>query len=546
MKLTWNIVRKDLARIWLPWLIWVALVVADIGLGSRMIRGDLVNQATQYEADVYRRAINGLFVIVGYILAAWLVQLDCPLNSESEWMTRPISGARLFAAKAFGVFLLMWAPILLIAVIWWFGSGLLPGQMPFLAVVTITLCGAVTLPSFFLASVSKDWARFLLVTVGVAMLLVFSQYAGLSSIVFGLGANAFLRSLKLDLIWILFTALIVATFVLFTSRRIWRASGIVAVGILVAALLSRRFEITDEIASGAESTILAPAGAEPLPKGIQVSFERAQIFNNPRRPWTRYAHRPQWPWPVVLSMRIEGTPAGEIFRYEIFDGELNISGVTNLIEQWESFLYSKESPALFTLAVLGLKADPLEFDEHLFLNRSIATKALVGPTSLHGKIYLRRMVSKIEAKLPLTAGSSRRIWGSTVTVVNTQIYGNDDDSEHISPWTLTSLVNFVGPSYQEGNSSYSEAEFGAFVFWNEELAEAAYATESTLASASVQGVRLERKVLAAQIPIGKNATREKAEKWIGGARLVWVGFSPKQYYWTPLDVPSLKILSRNN
>jgi hypothetical protein len=114
--------------------------------------------------------------------------------------------------------------------------------------------------------------------------------------------------------------------------------------------------------------------------------------------------------------------------------------------------------------------------------------------------------------------------------------------DNSNPWAVTTLVDVIGSSYYWGIDSLSQPALGGFVFWNKSLGEAVYAGDSTLLDASVQGVHLERRALTATIPFGKNAdTREKAEKWIEGAELLRVEFEPKGYYWTPLDVPNLKI-----
>jgi hypothetical protein len=227
-----------------------------------------------------------------------------------------------------------------------------------------------------------------------------------------------------------------------------------------------------------------------------------------------------------------------MFRYEIFDGELKVSGRPGFHEQWSSYL-SGNSPGEFPSAVLGLRPKPQEFFPHLSLRRSIASLVLAGPSSLHGKIYLKRMTASVDDNLTPTAGSSKRIWGSTVAVVSTRVSGSDDsDSVHNQPWTVVSLINVVGPSYAGwSNGGSAVPALGAFVFWNRSLNEAAYALNSILAIVSVQGVHLERQSLTAVIPFGKNAdSREKAEKWVAGSELVWVVFTPKEYYWTPLEV----------
>jgi hypothetical protein len=227
-----------------------------------------------------------------------------------------------------------------------------------------------------------------------------------------------------------------------------------------------------------------------------------------------------------------------MFRYQVFDGELELPGRPGIHEQWSSYLYSGNSPANFPSAVLGLKPEPLEFSPHLYLRRSIASLALAGGSSLHGRIYLRRMVSSIDVKLPLVAGSSARIWGSTITLVDTRVSGSDEDLGHTQPWTVVSLINVVGPSYagwQNGGSAVPA--LGAFVFWNRSRGEALYALNSAQAWASVQGVHMERQSLTGVIPYGKDCdTREKAESWIAGSELVWVVFEPREYYWTPLEI----------
>ncbi len=104
MNLTWHIVRKDLRRLFGPWAGWLVLV----GLGTvwiRLVGWDGANReitaATSWIGGVGWMAQVlgfGIFALQGALVGA-LVLDDRTTGSDAWWMTRPVSGGRLLAAK---------------------------------------------------------------------------------------------------------------------------------------------------------------------------------------------------------------------------------------------------------------------------------------------------------------------------------------------------------------------------------------------------------------------------------------------------------------
>jgi hypothetical protein len=119
VNLIWHIVRKDARRLWLSLAAWLGLMLVQHGLEWRLLHG-------VDEPAGWRRGLESLIilifvvrVLVAYLLAAGLVLEDPAGGTTAFWMTRPISGLRMLAAKLLGggviLVLLPW----FVDVLWW-------------------------------------------------------------------------------------------------------------------------------------------------------------------------------------------------------------------------------------------------------------------------------------------------------------------------------------------------------------------------------------------------------------------------------------------
>ena len=129
MRLVWHIVAKDVRRLALPVSVWiVAMMAAVIWLRVRSWPGEAADVvgATNWIRSIsaFSRFMAWLGGAGAILLAGQWVLEDRVTGSDSWWMTRPISGRRLLAAKALGAFLcLVVAPTLALLAVW-IGCGL--------------------------------------------------------------------------------------------------------------------------------------------------------------------------------------------------------------------------------------------------------------------------------------------------------------------------------------------------------------------------------------------------------------------------------------
>ena len=99
MKLTWHIVAKDLRRLQLPLALWVAVFLAEFAIGVRLLYGSTLSFSTFLVYQETDLVLSGLKAAIGYLLVPALIFEDVLVDTTAFWPTRPISGARLLAAK---------------------------------------------------------------------------------------------------------------------------------------------------------------------------------------------------------------------------------------------------------------------------------------------------------------------------------------------------------------------------------------------------------------------------------------------------------------
>ena len=168
MNLVWHIIKKDLTRLRLPLLLWTGLLLGQMILCERLFAAD--NALDWYNKQ---GALIGLLLFlsvgIGYILVAMLVLEDTLVGTEMFWVTRPISGGRLLAAKLLGAvsFFMIW-PVL-VGLPWWLWSGLGASDLGQAAVQTALMQTLFIVPGIMLAAIAGQSSRFLLWSLVVLM-----------------------------------------------------------------------------------------------------------------------------------------------------------------------------------------------------------------------------------------------------------------------------------------------------------------------------------------------------------------------------------------
>ena len=176
MNLIWHIIRKDLVRFRLVLLAWV-LLLAGKSLFAAVISG-VFGQPSLYWLKLCELP-NPLFWVVfaapgaiAYFLVAALVFEDAPAGRDPFWVTRPISGTQLLAAKfLFAVLMFVVGPLLAVLP-WWLACGFGLTEIAPIAGYTGGAYLLVALLGMAVASLTNGYPRYFVWTLaGLAVVL---------------------------------------------------------------------------------------------------------------------------------------------------------------------------------------------------------------------------------------------------------------------------------------------------------------------------------------------------------------------------------------
>jgi hypothetical protein len=174
MSLVWHMVWSDLRRLGLSLALWLVVIAAKLGLGVWLVWGPINDE------DEFRSVITagnwlvGIEVAMGYVLVARLLQSDALIGSTAFWMTRPISGARLFAVKLFGLAVIFGLMPVLVTLPWWLGCGYGGHEVLLATGETLLWQFIVVAAALPLAALTDEFSRFLLwsLVVGAGLLIL--------------------------------------------------------------------------------------------------------------------------------------------------------------------------------------------------------------------------------------------------------------------------------------------------------------------------------------------------------------------------------------
>lgn len=137
MNLVWHIVKKDLRKFAGAYGLWIVLLAAKLGLALTMMEAGNPDPEWFKWMDNAHTVAVVVESVVGFLIVASWVLADETTGSSVFWVTRPISGWRLLAAKLTGV-------VLFFVVV--------PGFVP---LVWQMYCAAS--PSVIWAEISRTW-----------------------------------------------------------------------------------------------------------------------------------------------------------------------------------------------------------------------------------------------------------------------------------------------------------------------------------------------------------------------------------------------------
>lgn len=160
MKFLLHIVAKDFRGLRDRWVYWLGAMVIKTGAALWLVWGRGV------DATTYDYVCKSLLVLVPtevaltFLLTAMIVQADPLVGEQPFWRTRPISGARMLAAKMVSLFVLLGLPVCGVALPWWWACGGGLANIASVAVLMLLVQAAIMFPAVVVASVTDSLGRF--------------------------------------------------------------------------------------------------------------------------------------------------------------------------------------------------------------------------------------------------------------------------------------------------------------------------------------------------------------------------------------------------
>jgi len=227
MTLVWHIVRKDFRRMAGPVAVWLGAVLAatlwlrtrrvgpetaDLGVLTNWIRS--VGAFASFVAWV---AAGGAVVLAGQ----WILE-DRVTGSDSFWLTRPISGRRLLAAKVLGAFsaLVVVPALLLLGVL--AASGGTAAELFAVVRTHVWWLSASVLVAWSLASLADNLGEFLFAALLAGGLVFAGPHALPPSWLAVLGPSEVVLARETAVMFLPFPVLAAVLVDQFFTRRSWR------------------------------------------------------------------------------------------------------------------------------------------------------------------------------------------------------------------------------------------------------------------------------------------------------------------------------------
>ncbi|MBA4138637.1 MAG: hypothetical protein C0518_15130 [Opitutus sp.] len=311
MKLVWHIFLKDLRRHRIGYLVYLALVGAQLAV-SGFALSDAARGEDWFERQQYTHTVFALMGAgVAFFLSAAIVMEDSLVGSRLFWSTRPISGLRLLAAKSFAVVALFVVIPILGSVPWWIACDMSVGMMlrsaGMLALVQLVIVG----PAMALAAVTGTGATFgRTLLMLLATVVVLAAVNGAGATVFRPGQPAGVIETRAALFLVCTGVLTVAiNWIQFVTRRtkLSVAIGVLGVAFMVLGLPGAKWNFVTLNDRKDETTGL---------RDVRVELQSAQFERR------NYTLPPMGYRRVHLALRVHEIP--EDFRLLSGDVEIQL------------------------------------------------------------------------------------------------------------------------------------------------------------------------------------------------------------------------------
>jgi hypothetical protein len=404
MKLILHMVWKDMRRLRLPLTLWVLFMAAKL-LFFAFIAGVIGHPNLDWLSRVgYMRELILDFIVeplIAYFLVAFLVYDDPLADRDAFWVTRPISGGRLLAAKAIGAALMFVALPVIVDLPWWVACGFGSHEIFWSAFAMTVMYSIVVIVGMACASATNGFPRYALWTiVGVAAVatahIIISLTLGKGVGLFtGLNSNE--NRLALRAPWIFVDCLLLISVAIIYYQfftRFFRRSLVVVVTVIV---LCFGFARSSRLGETEWRDLYGPERREDA--RFHVRMVGAPTYDS------RYKY-------LSVPMFIEGLRDDEVTFRQI-NAEWTSAGST----VWKEFQYygnQKRWPAAVR-SILNLPKEnygqlvdntPFVFPERL------VTQVANGRAAFHDSETLSVRRGTIRATLPMASGSWRHSGGS--------------------------------------------------------------------------------------------------------------------------------------
>lgn len=176
MNLIWHIVRKDLLRFRFILTVWVLLLAGKyffFAAISGVFGHPSVASLRLFESpSALFFAASCVPAAIAYFLVAALVFEDPPAGRDPFWVTRPISGTQLFAAKFLFAFVMFVLAPVVAALMWWLACGFGAAEILPMAGIMGGAYLVLVLLGLGMASLANGYPRYFVWTLaGLAVVL---------------------------------------------------------------------------------------------------------------------------------------------------------------------------------------------------------------------------------------------------------------------------------------------------------------------------------------------------------------------------------------
>ncbi|MDI1334841.1 MAG: hypothetical protein PSU94_01550 [Lacunisphaera sp.] len=397
MNLTWHIVKKDIRRLRIPLLLWIALMAGQFILSMLILHRedenltDLVNQIQAF--DAFHEILWAMQLLACYVLSAWLIHEDALTGSPSWWMTRPISGARLLRAKLLGLVLIFCVLPALVALPWWLFCGFGPAEIFRAALEVMGWHAALVTVALVIAVVTEGAARFLFYTLVLTAGWMF-LYGTIHELARKLGLPANLSTADSDtrtLVSLTLLAVIIGTVTVhqFLTRKTWRSWTILVSGLVLLALTVRLWRGQWNFLNASEPVGTRQVTIQPQ-QAILMDFARKSADQIPLKT-------------VKVLLNIDGLPA----QYAFTGGKLTADW------RWPDGVHQEQRSGYIggfafanTWLLLGMKgAHPITLNANTEMPVSMAEKMRTLPPAWDATIEVGVWRGELVVELPLQAGA---------------------------------------------------------------------------------------------------------------------------------------------